>query len=84
MLINKTKKYYSKHRESVLDGYLNCENFAVMTGFHHPTEQKSMGYDLFISPVAHSTQEKKFYGIGTPKKVTFLLKYLKKYIKKGN
>ncbi|PKO04809.1 MAG: hypothetical protein CVU41_15090 [Chloroflexi bacterium HGW-Chloroflexi-3] len=54
------KKYYSKHRDSVLDEFVNCENFAVMNGFYHPSEQKSMGCDLFISPVTKSTRGNKY------------------------
>lgn len=42
---------------------VNCENFAVMTGFHHPTEQKSMGYDLFIQPVTQQSQGNKSKGL---------------------
>ena len=67
------KKYYAKHRESVLDEYENCENFAVMTGFHHPTELKSMGYDLFISPITESSRGNKSKGF-IQKKLAFILK----------
>lgn len=77
------KKYYAKHRESVLDEYGNCENFAVMTGFHHPSEQKSMGYDLFIPPVTQPSQGNKSKGF-TRKIWTFLLKLSIRFMKKGN
>jgi hypothetical protein len=77
------KKYYAKHRESVLDEYLNCENFAVMTGIHHPTEQKSMGYDLFIPPVAQPSQVNKSKEL-YQKIWAFLLELSIRFIKKGN
>ncbi|MBW6473929.1 MAG: hypothetical protein K0B14_12425 [Anaerolineaceae bacterium] len=77
------RKYYSKHRESVLDEYLNCENFAVMTGFHHPTEQKSMGYDLFISPITESSRGNKSKGF-IQKILAFILKQLSQLKMKVN
>jgi len=58
---------------------VNCENFAVMTGFHHPSEQKSMGYDLFIPLVTQPSQRNKSKGF-TRKIWAFLLKLSIRFI----
>lgn len=76
-------KSYAKHRESVLDEYINCENFAVLTGFHHPSEQKSMGYDLFITPITKSIQRNKSKGL-IQRMLAFILKQLSQFKMKAN